>query len=56
MNKVICPRCMGNGYIKVKEEVGSLKDVVVSCTMCNSEGEVKNIYLAYDSVDPDKLQ
>ena len=36
----ICPRCQGNGFFKVKESVNNEVDVVVQCTLCNSEGEV----------------
>ena len=38
--KVICPRCSGNGYFKVKESVERQVDKVVQCPMCSSEGEV----------------
>jgi DnaJ-class molecular chaperone len=41
----ICPRCKGNGYIKVKKEVtwpSKEQEIVVQCTMCNSEGEIKD--------------
>ncbi len=38
--KKICPRCSGNGFIKVKESIERKVDVVVQGTMCNSEGEV----------------
>ena len=57
MNNKICPRCMGNGYIKVKKEVGSNKDIVVQCTMCESQGELdeKPSY-DYNGVDLNKLQ
>ena len=38
----ICPRCKGNGFIKIPnksvEEPG--KEVTVQCTMCESQGEV----------------
>ena len=40
MEKKICPRCKGNGFFKVKESVERKVDIVVQCTMCNSEGEV----------------
>ena len=42
--KVICPRCTGNGYIKVKEKVdwpSKERDIVVQCSMCDSEGEIE---------------
>ena len=40
--KVICPRCKGNGYIKIPHEsVEKLdKSVISQCTMCKSEGEI----------------
>ena len=38
----ICPRCKGNGFIKIPnksvEEPG--KEVTVSCPMCESRGEL----------------
>ena len=38
----ICPRCEGNGFIKIPnksvEEPG--KEVTVACTMCDSQGEI----------------
>ena len=41
-NIKICPRCKGNGFIKIPnksvEELG--EEVTVSCTMCESEGEL----------------
>ena len=41
-NIVICPRCKGNGYIKVpNKSVEELrKEVTVTCTMCESQGEI----------------
>ena len=38
--KKICPRCSGNGFIKLKEIVEKPVDIVVPCPMCNSQGEV----------------
>ena len=40
--KVICPRCKGNGYMKIPHEsVEKLdKSVIAQCTMCKSEGEI----------------
>ena len=46
MKKIICPRCTGNGYIKVKKEVAypsKEEIIVVQCTMCNSQGEIEEI-------------
>lgn len=43
MKKKICPRCSGNGYIKIVKEVAwpSKEEMIVAqCTMCNSEGEI----------------
>tara|TARA_R100000656_G_scaffold115173_1_gene87697 strand:+ start:217 stop:423 length:207 start_codon:yes stop_codon:yes gene_type:complete len=40
----ICPRCGGNGYIKIPhksvEEIN--QSVTVSCTMCKSQGELND--------------
>ena len=43
--KVICPRCKGNGYIKIPHEsVEKLeKSVIAQCTMCESEGEINEL-------------
>jgi DnaJ-class molecular chaperone len=38
--KVICPRCTGNGFFKVKENIEKQTDIVVQCPMCNSQGEI----------------
>ena len=40
LKKIICPRCRGNGYFKVKESVERQVDKVVQCPMCDSQGEV----------------
>ena len=41
-NIKICPRCKGNGYIKVpNKSVEHLKkEVTVPCPMCESRGEL----------------
>ena len=43
--KVICPRCKGNGYIKIPHEsVEKLdKSVITQCSMCESEGEIDEL-------------
>ena len=38
--KIICPRCTGNGFFKVKESVERQVDKVVQCPMCESQGEI----------------
>tara|TARA_R110002020_G_scaffold245244_1_gene458942 strand:- start:348 stop:554 length:207 start_codon:yes stop_codon:yes gene_type:complete len=40
--KIPCPRCKGNGYIKIPHEsVEKLdKSVIAQCSMCESEGEI----------------
>ena len=40
LTKEICPRCQGNGFIKVKESIENPIDIVQQCTMCKSEGEL----------------
>ena len=49
--KHICPRCTGNGYIKVpNKSVEELKkEVTVQCTMCDSQGELEGeVYGPFD--------
>ena len=43
--KIICPRCQGNGYIKIPHEsVEKLhKPVIAQCSMCESEGEIDEL-------------
>ena len=41
MERKICPRCFGNGYIMVAESVKNPKKVPAQCTMCDSQGEVE---------------
>ncbi len=61
--KIICPRCKGNGYIKIPHEsVEKLnKSVIAQCTMCKSEGEIDEIEdKIFDSIpklndDPERL-
>jgi DnaJ-class molecular chaperone len=40
--KRVCPRCKGNGYIKIPHEsVEHLgRSVISQCSMCESEGEI----------------
>ncbi len=57
--KVFCPRCMGNGYIRIPNEaVGIPKQIIAQCTMCKSEGEidVKDDALYFDTDGLHKLQ
>ena len=43
--KITCPRCKGNGYIKIPHEsVEKLdKSVIAQCSMCESEGEIDEL-------------
>ena len=38
--KRVCPRCQGNGYIRIKRSVDDQRDGIVQCPMCNSEGAI----------------
>ena len=40
MKKQICPRCKGNGFIKVKKSIEDPTDIVQQCTQCDSQGEI----------------
>ena len=44
-NKIICPVCKGNGYIKIPYRLAE-EEVTAQCGVCDSEGEVDA-----DSVD-----
>ncbi len=38
--KKICPRCLGNGYIRIPNaSVDVPKQITANCTMCDSQGE-----------------
>ena len=57
--KKICPRCTGNGYIRIPNEtVGTPKEVVTQCTMCDSQGELdyEEPNYDYNGINTDKLQ
>ena len=59
--KVICPRCKGNGYIKIPHQsVENLdKSVISQCTMCESEGEInelESIDIPQFDDDPTRMQ
>ena len=36
----ICPRCRGNGYIKVKESIENQMETIHQCPQCESQGEI----------------
>ena len=40
MTKIICPRCHGNGYIKVKESIENPVEIIQQCPSYNSQGEI----------------
>ena len=53
--KIICPRCKGNGFFKVKESVERQVDTVVQCPMCISQGEIDEEKANTIYVDADGL-
>jgi len=53
--QIICPRCNGNGYFKIKESVENPVDKVVQCPMCNSQGEINEEKTDSIIVDADGL-
>jgi DnaJ-class molecular chaperone len=57
-NKQICPRCFGNGYIRIPNEaVGVPKQIIAQCTMCDSQGEINEVdSYDYSGINHDKLQ
>ncbi len=57
--KKICPRCQGNGYIRIPNmSVGNPTPTVAQCTMCESQGEISyEDYSLYGAIShPYKLQ
>ena len=38
-NKIICPTCKGNGYIRVPYRLAE-EEVTAQCSVCDSQGEV----------------
>ena len=40
MAKMICPRCHGNGYIKVMDSIENQTETIHQCPQCNSQGEI----------------
>ena len=59
--KIMCPRCKGNGYIKIPHEsIEKLnKSVIAQCTMCESEGEIdelENNNIPQLNDDPGRVQ
>jgi DnaJ-class molecular chaperone len=38
-NKVICPTCKGNGFVRIPYRLAK-EEVTAQCGVCNSEGEV----------------
>jgi len=40
MTKTICPRCHGNGYIKVRESIENPVEIIQQCPSCDSQGEI----------------
>ena len=60
VKKIICPRCKGNGYIKIPHEsVEKLdKSVITQCSMCESEGEIDELEdnkIPQLNDDPDRM-
>ena len=38
-NKVICPTCKGNGFIRIPYRLAK-EEVTAQCGVCDSEGEI----------------
>jgi len=54
---MICPRCTGNGYIRIpNKDVDIPKSIVAQCTMCESKGEIDEVDIPSDVVLNNKLQ
>jgi DnaJ-class molecular chaperone len=38
-NKIICPTCKGNGFVRIPYKLAK-EEVTAQCGVCNSQGEV----------------
>jgi len=41
VNKIICPRCMGNGYRMIWKDAEQKEKIAIDCTYCKNQGEVE---------------
>jgi len=56
-NKIVCPRCFGNGYIRIPNEAVDInKQVIAQCAMCDSQGEIDEVDKPNDIDTDDRLQ
>ena len=53
-NKVICPTCKGNGFIKVPFKLVK-EEIIAQCTVCNSQGEINEDEVDDIIIDPDGI-
>ena len=56
-NKIVCPRCFGNGYIRIPNGTVDInKQIIAQCTMCDSQGEIDEVDKPNDVDTDDRLQ
>ena len=53
-NKVICPTCKGNGFIKVPFKLVK-EEIIAQCTVCNSQGEINEDEVDEIIIDADGI-
>ena len=53
-NKVTCPACKGNGYVRVPYELAK-EEVIVQCGACDSQGEVNEDEIDSIIIDADGM-
>ena len=51
----ICPRCRGNGYIKVKESIENQMETIHQCPQCESQGEIMMDEQRLKSIETQRL-
>ena len=39
--KMVCPKCMGNGYRMIYKDASWKEKISIDCTYCDSQGEVE---------------
>jgi len=53
-NKIICPNCKGNGYIRVPYRLAK-EEVTAQCGVCDSEGEINATEVDNIIIDSDGI-
>ena len=53
-NKIICPTCKGNGYIRIPFKLAR-EEITAQCGVCDSEGEIDASHADNIIIDSDGI-